>query len=411
MSSERLGSSSTTRARMGEPSGWVSCGRLLVMECEVAMGQLSDLRVSRRYADPVGRCESQPSELDAPAGSPAALRRWFPSRPGRSKHAEVTGGPVAPHSPCTGTVRSLEWTESPRSKEYAMNSDNNRPVPQTPKARPKASNPLQMPDGERRRRPMPLNRSRLNRIQQNRCRRDPRPTDPLATHNLPAAGWGSTRPSGGWGAPASAGSFPAGSFSGKGPDGRSKPWTRKRGLVVAGAAAVLAGGAGVGVYALTSGAAAADTATDGQAMLGTAPGARGGRRAALPAGCPPRAGRATSPRADWEAWGAACRPRFTPNMLSFRTAPTSPKLSSREQSLRSARSSVTVKSTDGFSRTYSLGSDVSVSNVQQRRQQAGGTSTSQLTVADIVSGARSGSWQARTPTASRPSPSSSWRRP
>ena len=48
---------------------------------------------------------------------------------------------------------------------------------------------------------------------------------------------------------------------------------------------------------------------------------------------------------------------------------------------------VTVKSADGFSRTYSLGSDVAVSNQQQRRQQAGGSSPSQLTVADIVSGA------------------------
>lgn len=48
---------------------------------------------------------------------------------------------------------------------------------------------------------------------------------------------------------------------------------------------------------------------------------------------------------------------------------------------------VTVKSTDGISRTYALGSDVAVSNQQQRRQQAGGTSASRLTVADIVSGA------------------------
>ena len=48
---------------------------------------------------------------------------------------------------------------------------------------------------------------------------------------------------------------------------------------------------------------------------------------------------------------------------------------------------VTVKSTDGLSRTYSLGSDVAVSIQPQRCQQAGGTSTSQLAVADIVSGA------------------------
>ena len=48
-------------------------------------------------------------------------------------------------------------------------------------------------------------------------------------------------------------------------------------------------------------------------------------------------------------------------------------------------SSVTVKSSDGFTRSYALGSDVAVSNLQQRRQQAGGTA-SQLTVADIVAG-------------------------
>jgi hypothetical protein len=48
-------------------------------------------------------------------------------------------------------------------------------------------------------------------------------------------------------------------------------------------------------------------------------------------------------------------------------------------------SSVTVKSGDGFTRSYALGSDVVVSNLQQRRQQASGTA-SQLTVADIVAG-------------------------
>jgi hypothetical protein len=53
--------------------------------------------------------------------------------------------------------------------------------------------------------------------------------------------------------------------------------------------------------------------------------------------------------------------------------------------------SVTVRSDDGFSRTYSLGSNVTVSNPPQRRQQssgtqAGGTTTGGLTVADIVAG-------------------------
>ncbi|WP_223914406.1 hypothetical protein [Arthrobacter sp. NicSoilC12] len=48
-------------------------------------------------------------------------------------------------------------------------------------------------------------------------------------------------------------------------------------------------------------------------------------------------------------------------------------------------SSVTVKSSDGFTRSYALRSDVVVSNLQQRRQQAGGAGT-QLSVADIVAG-------------------------
>jgi len=48
-------------------------------------------------------------------------------------------------------------------------------------------------------------------------------------------------------------------------------------------------------------------------------------------------------------------------------------------------SSVTLKSSDGFTRSYALGADVVVSNLQQRRQQASGTAT-QLSVADIVAG-------------------------
>lgn len=46
--------------------------------------------------------------------------------------------------------------------------------------------------------------------------------------------------------------------------------------------------------------------------------------------------------------------------------------------------SVTVKSADGFTRTYTLSSDTLVGNMLQRRQQA---ATGGLTVADIVAGA------------------------
>jgi hypothetical protein len=46
---------------------------------------------------------------------------------------------------------------------------------------------------------------------------------------------------------------------------------------------------------------------------------------------------------------------------------------------------LTVKSSDGFSRSYALAADVLVTNQQQRRQQAGNAGA-QLTVADIVAG-------------------------
>ena len=46
---------------------------------------------------------------------------------------------------------------------------------------------------------------------------------------------------------------------------------------------------------------------------------------------------------------------------------------------------VTVRSSDGFSRSYTLAEDVPVMRQQQRRQQAG-NAASQLTVADIVPG-------------------------
>ena len=51
-------------------------------------------------------------------------------------------------------------------------------------------------------------------------------------------------------------------------------------------------------------------------------------------------------------------------------------------------SSVTVKSADGFTRSYALGSDVEVSNTPQRRQQTGtsGTSGTELSVSDIAAG-------------------------
>jgi hypothetical protein len=199
---------------------------------------------------------------------------------------------------------------------------------------------------------------------------------------LPTAGWGSSRPSGRWGAPA-----PAGSFAGKGPDSRSKPWTRKRGLVVAGAAAVLAGGAGVGVYALSS-SATADAAADGQTLLGTGPGARGGTQGGFAdGGMPAQGGPGNFAPDGLGGMGSGVSAAVHSEYVVLQDGAYVTKVEQQGTVTEVSSDSVTVKSTDGFSRTYSLGSDVVVSNQQQRRQQAGGTSSSQLTVADIVSGA------------------------
>lgn len=187
----------------------------------------------------------------------------------------------------------------------------------------------------------------------------------------------------GWGAPGSSAKTAS----------AAKPWTLKRGLAVAGAAAVLAVGAGAGVYALTSSATAANGAGGGPAapgaggqafapgMPGSAPdgSAQGGFAGG---GMPGQRG-----HGDFAAGGmgsglsAAVHAEYVVLQGNSYTTMAEQVGTVSEVS----PSSVTVKSSDGFTRSYALGSDVVVSNLQQRRQQAGGTGT-QLSVADIVAG-------------------------
>lgn len=252
-----------------------------------------------------------------------------------------------------------------------MNNPNNQPIPESTPER----NPQSTPDSQR-----PPAGAGWGALPSSS------PADPLPTANaadpLPTGGWGSSRPSGGWGAPA-----PSGSFPGNGPNGPSKPWTRKRGLAVAGAAAVLAGGAGVGIYALSSGSATADTATDGQALLGTAPGARGGTQGGLSGGMPAQGGPGNFAPDGLGGMGSGVSAAVHSEYVVLQDDAYVTKVEQQGTVTEVSSDSVTVKSADGFSRTYSLGSDVVVSHLQQRRQQAGGTSASQLTVADIVAGA------------------------
>lgn len=199
------------------------------------------------------------------------------------------------------------------------------------------------------------------------------------------AGWGSPGPSGGWGAPA-----PAGTFAGRGTGGRSKPWTVKRGMVAAGAAVVLVGGTGVGMYALASSSAAADgTAATGDTggLQESLPGARGGAQGGLAdGGMPAQGGPGNFAPGGLGGMGSGVSAAVHSEYVILQDGAYVTKVEQQGTVTEVSSDAVTVKSTDGFSRTYSLGSDVAVSNQQQRRQQAGGTSTSQLTVADIVSG-------------------------
>ena len=197
------------------------------------------------------------------------------------------------------------------------------------------------------------------------------PTAPAAT------GWGAPAAPG-WGAPEVGPRVVSG-----------KQWTMKRGLAVAGVAAVLAVGSGLGVYALTSSSATADGTAAGP---GAGPGTGGGQGFA-----PGMPGPAQGGFAGGGMSGQGGPGDFTAGGMGGLSAAVhadyvvlqgSQYVTMAEQTgtvSEVSSSSVTVKSSDGFTRSYALGSDVVVTNLQQRRQQAGGTA-SQLTVADIVAG-------------------------
>ncbi|MFF2314690.1 hypothetical protein ACFVTE_00285 [Arthrobacter sp. NPDC058097] len=174
----------------------------------------------------------------------------------------------------------------------------------------------------------------------------------------------------------------------------------KRGLVVAGAATVLAAGAGATVYGLGSNAAAAG---------GTAAGAQGGLaqgglgQSGAQGGLPQDGGSMGGP-GGMQAPGSGTLPGqggdFAPNGLGGMGSGVSAAVHSEyiveengEYVTKVAQlgtvsavssGSVTVKSADGFTRTYTLSGDTVVGSMLQRRQQS---ATGDLTVADIVAGA------------------------
>lgn len=167
-----------------------------------------------------------------------------------------------------------------------------------------------------------------------------------------------------------------------------KPWTVRRGLAVGGVAAVIALGAGAGVYALTSssaaasgdGAAAGGPQFNGQGMPGGQQGGQAGGSATGRGGFGPdglggmAGGLSAAVHAEYVVLDGTTYTSMAEQLGTVTEV---------------SSTSVTVKSADGFTRSYSLGDGVTVSAMQQRRQQSGstGSTESQLSVADIVSGA------------------------
>jgi hypothetical protein len=180
----------------------------------------------------------------------------------------------------------------------------------------------------------------------------------------------------------------------------------KRGLVVAGAATVLAAGAGAGVYSLGSNAAAANgTAASGAGgQGGLAPG--GVQRGGVPQGGTTQDGGGVlgGPGGTQGGFANGAVPGqggdFAPGRLGGMGSGVSSavhseyvieegsqyvtKVAQLGTVANVSSGSVTVKSADGFTRTYTVGEATAVSNQQQRRQQS---SASGLTVADIAAGA------------------------
>jgi hypothetical protein len=188
----------------------------------------------------------------------------------------------------------------------------------------------------------------------------------------PAAGWGAPQqpvnqqPAAGWGAPQqyNAGQ-PRPSFF--------KNWSLKKGLIVGGVAVVVAAAAGAGAYAAGNGTAVADNTNaqgpgagqNGQGGFGGPGGTNAG-----PGGLGVGMG----------GLNAAVHSEYV--VLQNGSYVTMAGQLGTVTDI--SASSMTVKSEDGFTKTYVLGSDVVVA--QGMRQRGSGTTGTTLTLADVKSG-------------------------
>ncbi|TDT75702.1 hypothetical protein DFO47_11142 [Arthrobacter sp. AG258] len=203
-----------------------------------------------------------------------------------------------------------------------------------------------------------------------------------------SAGWGTPPATGqvhsggtGWGAPQQYASTSAS----RGPKGA---WTAKKGLLVGGAAVVLGAAAGAGAYAAGNGSGSAANAQGAGAVSQFGPGGQNGM-----AGPGSQAGTNGGTAGGMGMDGG-------PGGLGMGAAGLNAAIHSEYVILEGSNyvtmagqagtvtdvsaTSLTVKSEDGFSRTYAVGSDVQVT---QGMRQRGGTSTgSTLSLSNVTAG-------------------------
>ncbi len=196
-----------------------------------------------------------------------------------------------------------------------------------------------------------------------------------------APGWGQAQDpvAGGWGAP--------GTAENRTTAPRSK--NRKLGLAVAAGALVLAVGAGAGALVLTSNPAVAEGSTvagglAGPGSQGTGQGAGqgGGQGGTVAGGAPERGGMGGFAPGGTGSLVAALHGEYV--VLQDGAYVTQYEQTGTVTDVTST--AVTVESSDGFTRSYLLGSDVVVGSQQAMRQQGGGAAASQLSTADIAAG-------------------------
>ena len=194
------------------------------------------------------------------------------------------------------------------------------------------------------------------------------------------AGWGAPQPSvnqqpaAGWGAPQaySAGQTRPSFF---------KDWSLKKGLIVGGVAVVVAAAAGAGAYAAGSSTSAADTANT---RTGAGPNGQGGFGSQ--GGTNPGPGGSNAGPGGFGVGMGGLNAAVHSEYVVLQNGSYVTMAGQLGTVTDISASSMTVKSEDGFMKTYALGTDVVVAEGLRQRGGGNGSAGNTLTLADVKSG-------------------------